>query len=185
MNTIKYFIGIVPPEEIYQKVQDIQKPYGDNRLEPHITIRPPVTPTDPAAWTHAVEGACQSFAPFTIALPTTGKFGNRVLFIDVQSSPLPGLYEAITKSIRPFEPVDPRQQQNQPYTPHLTLGRAWCGFTPAGFAAMKNLAEDFLSGDPVAFEVNFVRIYHKPSHHGRYMRWIDIPLVGPQSDRIR
>lgn len=37
---MKYFIGIVPPEAVYHKLLDIQRQHGDNRLEPHITLRP-------------------------------------------------------------------------------------------------------------------------------------------------
>lgn len=47
---MKYFLGIVPPEDIYQKLLAIQTQYGDNRLEPHITLRPPVTPGDDEEW---------------------------------------------------------------------------------------------------------------------------------------
>lgn len=43
---MKFFIGIVPSEDIYNAVADIQKRFGDNRLEPHITLRPPVTVTE-------------------------------------------------------------------------------------------------------------------------------------------
>jgi 2'-5' RNA ligase len=179
MNTIKYFIGIVPPEEIYQKVLDIQKQFGDNRLEPHITLRPPVTPVDPTGWIHAVEAVCQGCSPFNVALPASGKFGNRVLFIDVRSSQLTDLHEGVTKAIKQFEPVDPGQQQNQSFTAHLTLGRSWCGFSPQDFAAMKKLADEYLAEEPVAFEVNFVRVYHKPSQQGRYQALLDIPLAGP------
>lgn len=173
---MKYFIGVVPDNEIYDTVSDIQKKFGDNRLEPHITVRPPVTVTDQTQWIHAVEMVCTDFSPIQIQLPATGNFGKRVLFIDVFSKKLNDLHYQLLKAVKPFEQQDPNEKENQSYHPHLTLGRSWCGFTKEDFAQMKNLADNFLSQRPVSFIAHSIKIYHKPSGNKRYETLKDILL---------
>jgi 2'-5' RNA ligase len=171
---MKFFIGIVPSAEIYTNVGHIQKGFGDNRLEPHITVRPPVTVSQETDWINAIEQVCSTFPPFTIHLPATGNFGKRVLFIEARSQKLHELYHALVKVIRAFEQPEEKKQENQDYHPHLTLGRSWCGFTLEDFAKMRVLAEDFLSQKEQSFMVESLRIYHKPNGRGRYTPMKDI-----------
>ena len=173
---MKHFIGIVPPPDIYQTVVDIQKPFGDNRLEPHITLRPPVIVTDQAGWIKAIEDVCYTFERIHISLPAAGNFGNRVLFIDVKSKGLNALHTALLKAVKPYEKIENQQEDDRPFNPHLTLGRSWCGFTRDDFAAMKILANDYLAKTPVSFNVETLRIYHKPKGHGPYETLKDVPL---------
>lgn len=172
---MKYFIGIVPPENIYQNILNIQQQFGDNKLEPHITLRPPVIVADIAAWMTAIDEVCQRFSAFTIALPTTGNFGKRVLFIDVKSEPLVQLHHSIMKAVTSFEKSGGNEIQS--FNPHLTLGRSWCGFTQQDFIEMKKLANDYLTSATVSFDATFIRVYHKPGNEKRYIALKDVPLV--------
>lgn len=72
---MKYFVGVVPEDLIYNTVLSIQKKFGDNRLEPHITIRPPVTVAEQTQWIEAIEIVCADFSPIHVELPATGNFG--------------------------------------------------------------------------------------------------------------
>ena len=173
---MKYFIGVVPEDDIYNTVLNIQKKFGDNRLEPHITIRPPVTVSEQTQWIEAIETVCADFAPIQIQIPATGNFGKRVLFIDVLSKELSDLHYKLLKAIRPFEQPEVNEKENQLYHPHLTLGRSWYGFTKEDFAQMKILADNFLSVRPVSFIARSIRIYHKPSGNKRYETLKDISL---------
>ncbi|HKG67501.1 MAG TPA: hypothetical protein VKA92_01440, partial [Segetibacter sp.] len=78
--------------------------------------------------------------------------------------------------IKPFEQPEVNGKENNLYHPHLTLGRSWCGFTKEDFAKMKILADNFLSGCPVSFIAQSIRIYHKPSGK-RYETLKDILLT--------
>ncbi|WP_157580839.1 2'-5' RNA ligase family protein [Segetibacter koreensis] len=175
---MKYFIGIVPPEDIYTTVVSIQKKFGDNRLEPHITLRAPVTVIEETKWIEAIEHICANFSPFEIKLPTTGNFGKRVLFIDVSSNGLKELYNALMPAIELFEQPEINKKENTNYHPHLTLGRSWCGFSKQDFIQMKELANEFLSQKKISFIAHSVRVYHKPSASGRYEAKKDIALSG-------
>lgn len=174
---MKYFIGIVPPDLIYHSILNIQKQFGDNRLEPHITVRPPVELTDERSWINAIEKVCKALPPVEISLPATGNFDTRVLFVDVQSTYLNSLHKLLIAAIKPFEKISDYQNTNQPYHPHLTLGRSWCGFTKQDFKAMQLLAAEYLSAKPVSFTANSIRIYYKPMHQGRYEKLSDIHLT--------
>lgn len=175
---MKLFIGIVPSDDIYTTVAGIQQRFGDNRLEPHITIRPPVTVIDEANWIKAIEQVCTHFSPITVQLPSTGYFGKRVLFIDVSSNGLNQLHGSLIEAIKPFEQPEIKNQENQGFHPHLTLGRLWCGFTKQDFVKMKELTDEFLLQKRVSFIAHSVRIYHKPSANGRYEAKKDIALSG-------
>jgi 2'-5' RNA ligase len=172
---MKYFVGIVPPDPIHQTLLQIQQAHGDNRLEPHITLRPPVSPLDADGWIKAVARVAAEFKPFQVALSGTGNFGNRVLFVSVDSNPLSSLYDQLIPAIKPFEPEDAKDR-HEGYHPHLTLGRGWCGFTVEDFRKMKVLAEEYLAGADISFTVEGIRIYHKPDAHGGYKPFLDVPL---------
>jgi len=174
--SMKRFIGIVPTQEIYSIVSKIQNRFGDNRLEPHITLIAPVTVIDEDSWITTIKNICATHSPIDIQLPTTGTFGKKTLFIDVSSEQLSHLYYRLNNDIKPYQKSERNMNENNKYHPHLTLGRAWCGFTKEDFVNMGALANDYLSKDPVAFTASFVRIYHKPLPKGRWEGLQDVPF---------
>jgi 2'-5' RNA ligase len=175
---MKFFIGLVPPGNIYEHFETIQKRYGDNRMEPHITIRGPVTVLEQNEWVKKITAVAAAFEPFPVSLPGTGNFGKRVLYVQVQSESLERFYHALIPQLKPFEASEPNKV-NGDYHPHLTLGRTWCGFTAEDFTNMKQLADEYLRREKVSFVAKTIRIYHKPDHHGRYQVFEDIPLGSP------
>lgn len=174
---MRCFTGIVPTEEIYNTVSGIQNKYGDNRLEPHITITPPVTVKDPEQWLKAIEEVCKRFSPINVSLPTTGQFGNRTLFIDVSSPALADLFYALKPQLSPFETANNKDEDNRKYHPHLTMARSWCGFSRQAFTEMKSLANDYLSNEPKSFVAAALRVYYKPVPQGRFEPYKDIPFT--------
>ncbi|MBS7563210.1 2'-5' RNA ligase family protein [Mucilaginibacter sp. Bleaf8] len=172
---MKFFAGIIPPQDIADSILAIQRPYGDNRLEPHITLRPPVTPADTNKWLSAVTNIAANYQPFQIQLSGTGRFGKGVLFISIESAPLHELHTALVPALELFEPTSTAHKFEQ-YHPHMTLGRAWCGFTPDAFRQMQALADDYMASGSITFEATHIRIYQKPDDQGRFQPYRDIPL---------
>ncbi|WP_342647870.1 2'-5' RNA ligase family protein [Mucilaginibacter sp. CSA2-8R] len=172
---MKFFVGVVPPPGIYEQLQHIQTQFGDNRLEPHVTIRPPVTVLHLAPWVQAIEDICATVEPFGIQLPGTGFFGDRVLFVSVQSPGLTQLHNLFIPALQIFEKEEISKNEAA-FHPHLTLGRKWCGFTTDDFAAMKLLVDEYLQASFVWFTVTQIRIYYKPDNHGRFETYRDISL---------
>jgi 2'-5' RNA ligase len=165
------FIGIVPPSSISEAIQTIQRQYGDNRTEPHITLRPPVVLADPASWMEALKETAISFNRFPVVLTRTGMFGKRVLFIEAEATELYTLEGKLLPAVKPFE--QPGRHKDQPFHAHLTLGRLNVGFTPAALKEMRKLADDILLA-PVTFTAEFIRVYHKPSINERYKVYEDV-----------
>lgn len=169
-----FFIGIVPPKEIYEKVLAIQQSFGNNRIEPHITIRPPVKPVEVDQWLKVIKDTIQTFPAFTIKLTGTGKFSTKVLYIDVQAEALQQLHKTLLKKITPFE--GNANLEERLYHPHLTLGRKWCGFTDSDFVSMQQLADEWLANNKNTFITKMVRIYIKTNSTEPYRCFADIAL---------
>jgi 2'-5' RNA ligase len=172
---MKYFVGIVPPQGIYNTLLNIQEQYGDNRLEPHITLRPPVNPTDDLGWLKHIEAVAAATQPFNVHLPGTGNFGKRVMFVRVESPAMEVLQATLTATIKEFEPPEIKKDF-EGFHPHLTLARAWCGFSPEDFKNMRKLADEYLHNKEINFQVSHLRVYHKPDPHGRYQTYKDFSL---------
>ena len=172
---MKYFIGIVPPKEIYDTLLHIQTQFGDNRVEPHITLRPPVKPQQTEEWLSTIDTVAATIKPFTIALPGTGYFGKRVLYVSVAANDLIELYKELIPALWTFEDKKDRADLNH-FHPHLTLGRNWCGFTADDFKQMQHLADSYLTANSISFNVTHIRIYQKPENGGRWQCYKDVPL---------
>ncbi len=172
---MQYFVGIVPPKEIYEAIQAVQKPFGDNRLEPPITLLPPTQKQGEQYWLQQIKQVLKQFQPFSIKLNPTGQFGSGVLFIGIDSPKMEILYKNLVSKEDWFIPVD-ELTRSRSYHPHLTLGRAWCGFTQAGFTQMKVLANQYVEENQPQFLVSALRVYHKPVANSGYLTLTDLPL---------
>lgn len=171
---MNFFIGIVPPPLLSQAIADIQRKYGDNRTEPHITLRPPVALLDEAGWMAAARTIVHSKPPFEIVLTGTGRFGKRVLFIEAVSEQLHQLEKLLRVALRPFEQPSPKKE-NQAFHAHLTLGRLNVGFSTRALDEMQKQAEDMLI-HPIPFRAEFARVYYKPVVNERYKVYEDVRM---------
>jgi 2'-5' RNA ligase len=159
------FIGIVPPVDFYEKIAAIQKQFGDNRTEPHITLRPPIQLIDDTRWLQTIDEIISITPAFQVTLTKTDYFGNSILFIEAESERLHALEGVLVPAIAPLEKE--QKKQHEKYHPHLTLGRLHVGFSREGLRKMQQLADDLLRS-PYTFMVSSIRIYYKPSQHERY-----------------
>ncbi len=168
------FIGIVPPPDVAAAISAIQQPFGDNRLEPHITIVPPIYVAEKADWLDALNRTCRHIEPFEVKLKGTGKFGKGVLFISLTAPRLAEVHEQLMLATAPFI-AGGKNEKDRAYHPHLTLGRLWCGFTAEGFRAMKELASDYIAKSGEPFRIDFLRVYEKQPQQ-RYQKLTDLPF---------
>ncbi|TDH27400.1 2'-5' RNA ligase family protein [Segetibacter sp. 3557_3] len=173
---MSFFVGIVPPPEVADSIKSIQEPFGDNRLEPHITIIPPLEVAEVTLWLKALVASCRQIAPFEVDLTGTGKFGKGVLYMSVAAPSLASVHQRLKQATVPFRLPGKKEEPNT-FHPHLTLGRLWCGFTLEGFAIMKELADKFIATGIGPFNINFVRVYEKKAHK-RYEKLTDLQLQG-------
>ncbi|MDW4525644.1 hypothetical protein R3398_04550 [Rossellomorea marisflavi] len=72
----EYFIGIVPPEEYLERVQQFQNRWmGNVGVEPHITLKAQGGLSPGRKWLDGVKGVASRFRPFSFSLGEPAYFG--------------------------------------------------------------------------------------------------------------
>lgn len=120
----RYFVAILPPKNITNRLYTLQDHYNLPPWEPSIGLH--ITLVSPFMTNQPTEDLISRLAPliinrppFEIKLSGLGRFDNEqsVIFIPIQSSsPLTALSEDAQLVLK-----DLRQQHSHPFRPHLTL----------------------------------------------------------------
>ncbi|MCA1063737.1 2'-5' RNA ligase family protein [Rossellomorea sp. AcN35-11] len=175
---MKYFIGIVPPEEYKIKVVEFRDKWKNNSIsdvvEPHITLKAQGGLTTDEKWLSIVKEVCYKTKPFLISLAKPMFFGEEILYLSTSSKELQTLHEIIVREIDPPNELIEKYFELDNFVPHMTLGKTTYGLTKQELINMARLAVKELVPLP-AFEVSFVRVY-KESDPNRYIKYVDIPL---------
>lgn len=152
----KYFLALIPPDAILEKVQEIKFQIRDEfgvkyalKSPPHITVKMPFN------YNVAKEGRLieklneyvKDRCPFVIQVSGVGNFGNRVVYLNILKSPeLESFQEGIKQFCkRELHLVDELSDRN--YHPHLTV--AFKDIKPIHFS------EVFLLVKKQSFETEF------------------------------
>lgn len=174
---MRYLIGVVPPEEIMEKITNFQKSFPMNRvpffIEPHITVKAQGGLTEDLAWLGGVESAIAEFSPLTIRFDGIGQFGQNVLFRRVVSDNIAALRDVLISVVNPNPEEREKYFEDVSYEPHLTLGQIELGMTVEEIARMKPLAEREFSS-PEDFTTGFLRIYSQEQPGQSYKKFSDI-----------
>lgn len=173
---MEYFIGVVPPAALYEQILWIQNQFGDNRAEPHITVKAQGGLTPDRGWMMEVEMVAKRFTPFPVKLTQTQSFGSEVLFLSVDSPQLVKLHFELIERVNPSPAVLAHYFEKDSFIPHLTLGQASHGYGCTDLVAMKQLADKLLERQPMEFKVQFLRIYCKSTATDRYQKVKDVEL---------
>lgn len=164
---MKYFIGAPIPKNYKEKIELIRAEFRFLTTEPHITIvPPPALPDDDSFITDVIE-VCKNAKSFKVKLDGLGQFGNRVLFVGVQSPELIKLYEDIFESLN-------LEKEKRGYTPHLTVMKQRPN-RPIDIEKVKKRAEIKLIPSP-EYTLKSVTVYHQPKERFIYVPYMEIPL---------
>lgn len=138
---VRYFIALLPPQEVQAAVNTIRQQFGDRYASrkaqnspPHITLQPPFEWSEQAL---TLEQSLLSFArnykPVAIQLAGFGAFAPRVIYINVLKTPvLLSLQAALVAYLeKELTIVDPSKSRT--YAPHMTV--AFQDLTPKNFRA--------------------------------------------------
>ncbi|MFA6495033.1 MAG: 2'-5' RNA ligase family protein [Candidatus Paceibacterota bacterium] len=177
---MKFFIGITPPEPIRGKIIAFQKSFPNNKvpekIEPHITLRPPEELTESEAWLSKIKLATKNFGGFQISLEGIDGFGENVVFLrPAFSQRLVDLHKILLDALGEYENSANKYSDDNQYHPHLTLGGMKWGLTEKEATEMKQRGQREL-GDIGGFEVTSIRIYQKNIEHTPWNIWLDVPL---------
>ncbi len=165
---MKYFIGASIPENYKNKIEILRAEFRFLTTEPHITIVPPPALPDDDSFIKNVVEICKKTAAFKIKLTQIGQFGNRVLYISVQSPELVILYENIYESLN-------LEKEKRGYTPHLTIVKQSPN-RPIDIEKVKKRAEIKLI-PTVEYTLKSITVFHQPKERFIYVPYMEIPLT--------
>lgn len=166
---MKYFIGASIPENYKNKIEIVRAEFRFLTTEPHITIVPPPALPDDESFIKEVIEVCKKTPTFKVKLNQLGQFGNRVLYVGVQSLELIKLYENIYESLN-------LEKEKRGYTPHLTVVKQRPK-RPIDIERVKERAEIKLIPTP-EYTLNSITIFHQPKERFIYVPYMEIPLQG-------
>ncbi|MGD6831229.1 2'-5' RNA ligase family protein [Sutcliffiella halmapala] len=179
---LKYFIGIVPPEECLKQIEQFQKRWVHHLgVEPHITLKAQGGLTSDKKWIDKVQKVCENFQPFKVSLDKPRYFGDNILYLSVNSNELVNLHYKIVQVISPSNDLIKQYFELDNFVPHLTLGKEQyggnisSGLTKQALKEMEKIAEKELMPYP-NFDVNFIRIYEFNVEKKRYEKYLDVSL---------
>ena len=152
-------IAILPPAELSRKIRLLQCQFGDNGIEPHITVKAQGGLGDNLKWFELAKEIARKTPPIHVTLGDIKKFGNEVLYISVDSPGIITLHNEILDKLDLHDEIIERFFERDLFTPHLTLGRTQTGYKHEDFPKMKELAEELLANSETGFYATFMRVY--------------------------
>lgn len=164
---MKYFIGASIPKIYKNKIEMLRAELRFFSTEPHITVVPPPALPDDDIFIGKLIEVCKTIKPFKIKLSNLDQFGNRVLYVNVNSTGLISLYENIYKTLN-------LEKERRGYRPHLTIVKQRPK-KPIDIEKIRKRAEMKLTSAP-EYTLNSIIVYHQPKEGSIYVPYMDIPL---------
>ena len=157
-----YFIAIMPPDEIAQRVQEVKKEFVKKydseeayNKPPHFTLRAPFKAPEEIEETIVPQLIffAEDQSPFTVQLSGFNHFRDDVIYIDVEDpAPMQALHADLQEYVQNEMGFSNRKGNNNRFTPHMTV--AYRDLTPDNFEMawkeFRNRAFDY------SFEVNSI-----------------------------
>ncbi|TGB04863.1 2'-5' RNA ligase family protein [Halobacillus salinus] len=172
----QYFIGIVPPENIFNDIDRFRKKWLTQiNSEPHITLKAQGGLTSDKKWIEQVKSVCRNFDPFPLTLEEPSYFSDNILYLSVQSSSLHDLHEKLVHAISPPANSIKQYFELNDFVPHLTLGKKQFGLTKRELQHMEESARKELTPFD-SFDVTYIRIYERFPSDPVYKKLVDVPL---------
>ncbi|MGK7393803.1 MAG: 2'-5' RNA ligase family protein [Candidatus Cyclobacteriaceae bacterium M3_2C_046] len=138
-----YFIALIPPEPLREKVSAIKQyiaqhfqSKGALKSPPHITLHMPFywKPDQEQQLIDFLHDFARTQSTFELELENFGSFPRRVIYIQIHPSEnLQQLYVCLTSNIRKKLNIIKDSYKNRGFTPHMTV--AFKDLKPAAFSA--------------------------------------------------
>lgn len=126
----RFFVALLPPAEIQtyaaNLIQDLSQRYHTRTSQspPHITLQPPFLFNQErlAELTACLQNFANEQSALPVFLSNFGAFAPRVLYLNVVKTPeLLMLQSALSNCLVTDGILDPTEQEQRPYVPHLTV----------------------------------------------------------------
>jgi 2'-5' RNA ligase len=170
---MQYFLGVVPPENIYRPVIKLQRQFGDNRIEPHITVKGPGGIPENRKWIEPLKKIINDHPPLKIKISGTAFFGYDVLFLTVISNDVIALHNKLVKFFNPDDHLLKEFFEGNYFVPHLTVAHSSSGYSRLDLIKMKKIIDDTFNTN-ISFEAEFLRVYLCDEFNSRSSKFEDI-----------
>ncbi len=164
---MKYFIGAPIPKIYKNKIEMLRAEFRFFTTEPHITLVPPPALPDEDIFIEKVVEVCRTTSPLNINLGNLDQFGNRVLYVSVDSPGLIDLHKKLYHNLN-------LQHERRGFTPHLTIVKQRPK-RPIDIETIRKRAEIKLI-PTYEYTLNSIIVYHQPKEHSIYVLYMEIPL---------
>ncbi|NLA58556.1 MAG: 2'-5' RNA ligase family protein [Firmicutes bacterium] len=117
----EFFLGITLPADFEEEVEDFRRRFAAPKTAPHITLIPPFNwPGTDLELEQIISASIQGTSPFVVKARGIGRFGRRVIYINVEpSEELLSLYEKLESGLENQDIA--ATDQDRSYHPHITL----------------------------------------------------------------
>lgn len=165
---MKYFIGAPIPRIYKNKIEMLRAEYRFFTTEPHITLVPPPALPEDDIFIKKLIQVCKKTKAFDIKLSKLDQFGNKVLYVSVDSPSLIKLHENIYESLG-------LKMERRKYVPHLTIAKERPR-RPIDIKNVRKRAEMKLLPPP-NYTLNSILVYYQPRQGSIYLPYMEIPLA--------
>jgi 2'-5' RNA ligase len=170
-----FYVALKPTGNTLTRIVDVMGQLGNPCPDPHITLRAPDNLTSDLTWLASLKELAATAEPFAVAFAETRTFGDRVLYLSVDSIGVIELHERILKVLGPDRGFAGASSPAKPYVAHLTL-----------LVAPRHQAlpayEDVTSrlGDLEPFEATELTVLSREDSSTRYRTCKRVPLDVPR-----
>ena len=176
---MKYFIGILVPEEIQKLILELAtslpKDFTKSRMNAHITIRAPQFVADMVLIESIVKSVANTFCPIDIGLGKVKNFDNNYLVVSAQSKLLYELNEKLARSLQKFNDENINYYDFEKYRPHVKIAEIPGKLT---IECVKKFEENLseITKSTKNFSVKNLTIFIDKDDTGVYDQVINIPF---------
>ncbi|OOV77253.1 2'-5' RNA ligase family protein [Mammaliicoccus fleurettii] len=119
-----YFIGIVPSEEIYIELSNIQEQYMNKiGVEPHVTLKAQSQLNESQECLKQIEDIISETKQFYITPKTIEFFGEQVLYLSLYSPELIKLHNQLVDILKVPKELKEYYFEGGLFVPHITIGK--------------------------------------------------------------
>jgi 2'-5' RNA ligase len=160
------FLAIVPPREIADVIQDLQRRIGvDTSVLPHVTVKAQPGLSLDGSWRHAVADALARRGRAHLSFTAVDWFGSGIVYLAV-SDAATELHWTILHAVESVVRGDRFEYDGDAYVPHLTLGAEFAGATGHQLDALAADAIPFVGQE---FLVDSVVEFHRSARDAVYV----------------
>lgn len=119
-----YFIGIVPSENIYTELTNLQEKYMNKiGVEPHVTLKAQSQLNESQERLNQIHNIISKTKQFYITPKTIKFFGEQVLYLSLQSPELIKLHNQLVDILKVPIALKEHYFEGELFVPHITIGK--------------------------------------------------------------